>query len=52
MLCNGRPVIDLINAAFDGYYTLLVVALVILVPVWIGRAMFEVAATILHYWRR
>jgi hypothetical protein len=45
-------VIDIINGAFDSYYDVLAIALVVLVPVWLGRFLFESAATLLARHRR
>jgi hypothetical protein len=47
-------VIDIINGVFGSYYDVLVIALIVLVPVWVGRFLFESAGTLLarHRQRR
>lgn len=37
-----------LNDIFDSYYAILVLVLVVMVPVWFGKFLFEAVATVLH----
>jgi hypothetical protein len=39
---------DLINTLFEAWYAILVLVLLLMVPIWFGTFLFEVAATVLH----
>jgi hypothetical protein len=49
---DRRGVTDFIANLFDSYYDVLAIALVVLVPVWFSRFLFESAATLLARRRR
>ena len=40
---------DLINTLFSGYYSLLVAAIVILMPVWFGSFLAQAAGVLLRH---
>jgi hypothetical protein len=40
--------VELINSAFELWYWILVAVLVVMVPVWFGKFLFEATATVLH----
>jgi hypothetical protein len=40
--------VDWINAAFDLWYWILIAILVVMVPVWFGRFLYEATATVRH----
>lgn len=44
--------VTFINGIFDSYYTILVIVLALMVPVWFGTFVFEAVATIVQRWRR
>lgn len=45
-------IIGFINSLFENWYGILVLVLIVMVPVWFGKFLFEVVATVLHRRRR
>jgi hypothetical protein len=37
-----------LNTIFESYDTILVIVLIVMVPIWIAKGLFEAMATIVH----
>lgn len=44
--------IDLINAAFENYYGILIAVLIVMVPIWFAGFIVQAAAAVLHRHRK